>query len=120
MMLKTCIATTLMLLNGSYGFAPMSLSRPASIGPLSMTQKLSDIDEMCIENVAELCLKADAALAAECDLEEYEALVNQLQDQRDLLDQHVKHIDHLLGRLRGEEGINGLAVQEEKVTYFAG
>jgi hypothetical protein len=46
---------------------PSSSSSPA----LSSKVKLSDIDEMCIENVAEFCLEA------ECDIEEYEALVNQ-------------------------------------------
>jgi hypothetical protein len=44
---------------------------PSSSPVLSSKEKLSDIDEMCIENVAEFCLEA------ECDIEEYEALVNQ-------------------------------------------
>ena len=78
--------------------------------------KLNDIDEMCIENVAELCLQADAALASECDLEEQEALVNQLQDQRDLLATHVERIENLLHRLKGD----GLETPGPEQTYFPG
>eukprot|EP00980_Cylindrotheca_fusiformis_P019755 scaffold6925_cov116-Cylindrotheca_fusiformis.AAC.5 len=63
--------------------------------------KLNDIDLMSIENVAELCLQAeeDAALADECDLDEHEALVNQLQAQKSLLLDQVAYMDDLLSRL---------------------
>lgn len=66
-------------------------------------KQLTDIDEMCIENVAELCLQADTALlAGECNLDEYEAIVNQLSDQKAILVKHVERIDNLLTRLQGE------------------
>lgn len=86
-----------------------------SSSALSST-KLSDIDEMCIENVAELCLKTEEALADECDVEEYEALVNQLEAQKELLEQHLHRMDNLLHRLKGD----GLAEEEPDTTYFAG
>ena len=42
---------------------------------LFSAQELSPVDEMCIENVAEYCLHES------CDIEEYEALINQLEVQ---------------------------------------
>ena len=45
------------------------------IKPLYSTE-LSPIDEICIENVAEFCLHES------CDIEEYEALINQLEEQK--------------------------------------
>ena len=62
--------------------------------PLQMTAELSPIDEMCIENVAEFCLHES------CDLEEYEALVNQLEEQRDHFIKHVANVESLLKRLK--------------------
>lgn len=82
-----------------------------------MSRKLNDIDEMCIENVAELCLHADELLAStECDMEEHEALLNQLQDQKALLEAHVERIDNLVHRLKAD----GLAKELPPATYFAG
>ena len=72
-------------------------------------QKLSDIDLMAIENVAELCLHAEDALADECDLEEHEALVNQIQDQRDIMMEQINYMDDLLGRLKGHN-VNGASL----------
>lgn len=83
-------------------------------------QRLSELDEICIENVAEYCLKAENALAAdggECDVEEYQALVNQLRDQRKILADHVAYVDSLLDKLQAN-GSGSTAEQEE--TYFAG
>mmetsp|Transcript_21659 Transcript_21659/g.33025 ORF Transcript_21659/g.33025 Transcript_21659/m.33025 type:complete len:132 (+) Transcript_21659:144-539(+) len=61
--------------------------------PLRMTE-LSPIDEMCIENVAEFCLHET------CDVDEYEALVNQLEEQRDHFICHVANVESLLQRLK--------------------
>ena len=63
------------------------------MSPLQMTE-LSPIDEMCIENVAEFCLHET------CDIEEYEALVNQLEEQRDHFIRHVANVESLLHRLK--------------------
>lgn len=66
--------------------------------PLRMSKvELNEVDEMCIENVAEFCLNEA------CDIEEYEALINQLQDQRDLMTEHVAKVTSLLARLQGHE-----------------
>jgi hypothetical protein len=89
-------------------------------------QRLSEIDEMCIENMAEYCLKAENALSAgngECDVEEYQALVNQLRDQRAILASHVDYVDSLLLKLQAATTGNGNAMPESTVaqeTYFAG
>jgi hypothetical protein len=65
----------------------------ATMSPLQMTE-LSPIDEMCIENVAEFCLHES------CDVDEYEALVNQLEEQRDHFIRHVANVESLLQRLK--------------------
>lgn len=65
----------------------------AIISPLLM-KELSPIDEMCIENVAEYCLHET------CDIEEYEALVNQLEEQKDHFIRHVANVEALLHRLK--------------------
>lgn len=93
------LATKLLQANA---FAPPAITRSPPTALFEMKQ-LTDIDEMCIENVAELCLQADTALlAGECNLDEYEAIVNQLSDQKAILVKHVERIDNLLTRLQGE------------------
>lgn len=37
----------------------------------------------------------------ECDVEEYEALINQLSEHRDSLAEHLQYIDNLLVKLKG-------------------
>jgi hypothetical protein len=64
-------------------------------------KQLNDIDLMCIENVANLCTQADSALDG-CDLDEYEALTNQLNDQRAIIQTHVDKIDSILTQLAGD------------------
>ena len=67
----------------SNAFAPISLtfnsvkSAGSNLGATHHPPELNPIDEMCLENVAEFCLHE------QCDVEEYEALVNQLQEQRE-------------------------------------
>ena len=101
--LRLFVVVMLLLMgSSSQAFLPVANSstrRDTSI--VKMTQKLSDIDLMAIENVAELCLQAEEALATECDLEEHEALVNQLTEQRKLLSDQVNYLDDLLARLQG-------------------
>eukprot|EP00584_Thalassiosira_punctigera_P009083 CAMPEP_0172529592 /NCGR_PEP_ID=MMETSP1067-20121228/3639_1 /TAXON_ID=265564 ORGANISM="Thalassiosira punctigera, Strain Tpunct2005C2" /NCGR_SAMPLE_ID=MMETSP1067 /ASSEMBLY_ACC=CAM_ASM_000444 /LENGTH=131 /DNA_ID=CAMNT_0013313673 /DNA_START=144 /DNA_END=539 /DNA_ORIENTATION=- len=65
-----------------------------SMQPLNVAAELSPIDEMCIENVAEFCLHET------CDLEEYEALINQLEDQKTHFIEHVAKVENLLARLK--------------------
>ncbi|KAL7523047.1 hypothetical protein ACHAWF_000340 [Thalassiosira exigua] len=57
-------------------------------------EELSPIDEMCIENVAEYCLQE------QCDVEEYEALVNQLEEQQRHFERHVAKVKVLLAQLK--------------------
>jgi len=65
-------------------------------------------------------LKAeDAASVEECDLDEREALVNQLRDQRELLRSALARIDRLLDRLEGK-GSRGGGEEEEEASYFPG
>jgi hypothetical protein len=76
-------------------------------------QRLNDIDLMAIENVADICMQTDelASMAQECDLEEHEALVNQLQDQRGILSEHVAYIESILAKLKGHE-VEGHSLSE--------
>jgi uncharacterized protein YdcH (DUF465 family) len=62
--------------------------------PTSLKSELSPTDEMCIENVAEFCLHES------CDVEEYEALINQLEDQKAHFIRHVANVESLLIRLK--------------------
>lgn len=64
------------------------------IKPLQSTDELSSIDEMCIENVAEYCLHET------CDIEEYEALINRLEEQKIHFINHVATVENLLLRLK--------------------
>uniref|UniRef100_A0A7R9W5N0 Uncharacterized protein n=1 Tax=Pseudictyota dubia TaxID=2749911 RepID=A0A7R9W5N0_9STRA len=69
----------------------------SKVETLDHLHELSEVDEFCVENVAEFCLNSS------CDVEEYEALINQLQEQRDIMAEHVEKLDSLLGRLKGVE-----------------
>ena len=59
---------------------------------MSRAPKLNDIDEMCVENVAEYCLNVDEFVSSGCDIEEHKALVNQLRDQKAIIDEKSKQI----------------------------
>jgi hypothetical protein len=98
----------------AFSVVPISTVRPSSISrrsppaPATATataipsKKLSDIDEMCVENVAQLCLETDE----DCDVEEYTALINQLQDQKEFHlgdDEMVDRIDHLVHDLKAHD-----------------
>lgn len=111
-----------LLLPLALAFAPMTSRQlhhhrasSSMRGGLPMS-KLNEIDELCIESVAEFCLDTDNKIAEGCDVEEYEALVNQLQDQRATLQKHVDYIDGLLEKLQG----GGAGSKKEAETYFAG
>ena len=69
-----------------------------------MSVPLNQVDEMCIENVADLCLEE----AMECDLEEFEALVNQLSDQRAYHAQQLALLDGYLAKLTQRTDASGL------------
>jgi hypothetical protein len=68
---------------------------------------LDEIDEFCIENVAEVCMRANAivTLGGESNLDERDALVNQLENQRSALLARVELIDYYLQRLVGGEAV---------------
>jgi len=99
---------------------PLSSSPPTRPLQQQLQQsKLSEIDELCIENVAEFCLNASNKINEGCDVDEYEALVNQLLDQRQQLSKHVDYIDGLLAKLQGNAP-EETAVNEDENAYFAG
>eukprot|EP00521_Asterionellopsis_glacialis_P002479 CAMPEP_0195258844 /NCGR_PEP_ID=MMETSP0706-20130129/7621_1 /TAXON_ID=33640 /ORGANISM="Asterionellopsis glacialis, Strain CCMP134" /LENGTH=219 /DNA_ID=CAMNT_0040312251 /DNA_START=73 /DNA_END=732 /DNA_ORIENTATION=+ len=64
---------------------------PANIH-LAAKHQLEPMDLMCVENQAELCLSE----YGECSLEDNEALVNQLKDQRDILLKEMYHVERLM------------------------
>jgi hypothetical protein len=122
--LMTCIGTT-------FAFAAVSrlhvlVTTPPSSNVISATvhRRLSDIDLMAIENVAEFCLSVDA-MVDECDLEEHQALVNQLAEQRDILleqrdilQEHVQYLNDILARLLGHE-VAGRSLGEKEILSDA-
>ena len=94
----------------------LAFSPAVRIGPIgpprafpALSAELSQIDEMCIENVAELCLGDEE----QCDVEEYEALINQLEEQRAHFERHVERVDGLLHDLRGRDDRSKSAVQAD-------
>ena len=100
----------------------MNNSKDTAKGALYNREKLSDIDLMAIENVAELCLNVESMID-ECDLEEHEALVNQLSEQRLILEEekakleeHSRYLDNILDRLRGHE-VEGHSLDENDIVY---
>jgi hypothetical protein len=80
--------------NAFAGVATFGSSSPRRIGSLSRhrppaclsAEKLSDMDVMCLENVAELCGQVEEI----CDVEDREAIINQLDAQ--LTEFHNDHI----------------------------
>mmetsp|Transcript_30249 Transcript_30249/g.54775 ORF Transcript_30249/g.54775 Transcript_30249/m.54775 type:complete len:129 (+) Transcript_30249:163-549(+) len=77
--------------------AAFQVARPSPrhvMQPLNNSAELSPVDEMCIENVAEFCLNDS------CDIEEYEALINQLEEQKTHFITHVAKVESLLARLK--------------------
>ena len=86
-----------LLASASEAFAPAFRSAPLPSVDLQSSAhppELNPIDEMCVENVAEFCLHE------QCDIEEYEALINQLQEQRDYMINHVAKVETLLRHLK--------------------
>jgi hypothetical protein len=102
MQLSTLIAYLCIVSSAAFMPAPVAFHASTHLA----RDKLSDMDLMAIENVAEMCLRGDEiAMGAECDLEEHAALVNQLEDQRAILAEHVVYIDSILEKLNGGGGV---------------
>ena len=101
------ILLLLLTLTVVHAFAP-NLRAPTTTTTTTTTvvmnaPPLNQIDEMCIENVAEFCLEDAMA----CDLEEFEALVNQLTEQRAYHTSQVTLLDTLLDKLSGRRDFDG-------------
>lgn len=113
------------LLEATIAFVIPSPDRSTSKTVVSATvhrHVLSDIDLMALENVAEFCLSVDS-MVEECDLDEHEALVNQLSEQRDILleqrdivNDHVQYLDNVLARLMGHE-VAGHSLDEDEIMF---
>ena len=97
-MMKSVLAVCFAGLSAAAAFqvSPQHRAMPRRdvMHPLKSAVELSPIDEMCIENVAEFCLHES------CDIEEYEALVNQLEEQKTHYIKHVATVESLLVRLK--------------------
>lgn len=74
--------------------APRQVIHKRSVIASLNSVELNQIDEMCIENVAEFCLHES------CDIEEYEGLINQLEDQKAYFIRHLANVESLLARLK--------------------
>ena len=89
---------TLCASTNAFAVFPRRLSRET----LTVLMHLDEVDEMCVENVANLCVEPEMNLSG-CDLEEYEALVNTLQEQRSYHQERVDKLDELLLKLRRDK-----------------
>ena len=94
MLRKTLILT--LVISTSQAFVPALHPSPSVVlhSKHAHAPELNPIDEMCVENVAEFCLHE------QCDVEEYEALINQLEDQRDYMINHLANVETLLRHLK--------------------
>jgi len=88
----------------------------------SSPKRLSDVDLMTIENVAEMCLNIDS-MVDECDLEEHDALVNTLTEQRellstqrDILTDHLNYLDSTISKLLGHD-VDGHSLDENTIKH---
>jgi hypothetical protein len=73
---------------------------------------LSEVDELCVENAARYCLENNLA-TSECDLDEYEALVATLQQQREY---HLRHVHTLNGLLTKLPNVNQGPIQHKHLN----
>jgi hypothetical protein len=94
---------TLLLASSSSAFVVVPQPRRAAV---LYGGHLSEIDEMCVENVAAYCLNNDLSVA-ECDLDEMEALGNTLKNQREYHLGHVQKIHSLLPQLQEHDDGSG-------------
>lgn len=80
-------------LSGAVSFHAPSppLRRHASRPPGA---ELSPIDEARLEDAAEFCLHES------CEVDEYESLIDQLEEQREYFVEHVANVESLLNRLK--------------------
>uniref|UniRef100_A0A7S4QC27 Uncharacterized protein n=1 Tax=Ditylum brightwellii TaxID=49249 RepID=A0A7S4QC27_9STRA len=69
---------------------------------VSYSKQLTSIDLMCIENVAEFCFEEGED---ECSLDDADAIVNQLKDQRDILTVEMSNVDSILERLHARTSV---------------
>uniref|UniRef100_A0A6U4JWS6 Uncharacterized protein n=1 Tax=Minutocellus polymorphus TaxID=265543 RepID=A0A6U4JWS6_9STRA len=92
----TILLASLATASVSEAFVPSRLLRLPPVGLQSTNHppELNPIDEMCVENVAEFCLHE------QCDVEEYEALINQLQEQKNYMINHLAKVETLLRHLK--------------------
>mmetsp|Transcript_5997 Transcript_5997/g.8478 ORF Transcript_5997/g.8478 Transcript_5997/m.8478 type:complete len:205 (-) Transcript_5997:169-783(-) len=76
--------------------------------------QLEPMDLMCVENAAEFCLSE----YGECSLEDNEAIVNQLKDQRDLLLKEAFHVERLMKDLNQYTSV--FAKDDEEIDSLMG
>lgn len=105
--LVALIATTAGAFSVSRGFGSI---RPST--SLHTKHWLDAIDEMCIENVAEYCLEE------QCEVEEKLALINQLTDQRDLMNETARRVDSLISRLKMDSTVIKREEKENLATLM--
>ena len=92
--LLVLLASASLIVSFPINTIPNYSSRQLNTASTLKMAELNQIDEMCIENVAEFCLHES------CDVEEYEALVNQLEEQRDHFIRHIATVETLLLHLK--------------------
>uniref|UniRef100_A0A7S4QC12 Uncharacterized protein n=1 Tax=Ditylum brightwellii TaxID=49249 RepID=A0A7S4QC12_9STRA len=96
------ISTLLFQLRSEFGIEDKGEKMNPLSPRLSYKRQLSSIDLVCIENVAEFCVGRGRD---ECSLEDADALVNQLKDQRDILTVEAFNVDSLLKKLHARTSV---------------
>ena len=94
----------------SFGVSPLRCRAAVSISSTAGKNVMSDIDLMCLENVADLC-----SIYEECDLEEREALLNRFAEETAIMAERVATINALVKHLKSGDHQH---LEEEEITIF--
>jgi len=73
-------------------------------------EKLNEIDLMCITNAAIFCAEEED----ECDLDQVESIVNQLNDQSEILQEELTTLEDLDKNLSKFKGVHPIPAESKK------
>mmetsp|Transcript_61708 Transcript_61708/g.74243 ORF Transcript_61708/g.74243 Transcript_61708/m.74243 type:complete len:136 (-) Transcript_61708:442-849(-) len=90
----------------------IGLSKPptTSLGMSDGKEKLNEIDLMCITNAAIFCAEEED----ECDLDQVESIVNQLNDQSEILQEELTTLEDLDKNLSKFKGVHPIPAESKK------
>jgi len=106
------LSMSLSLLQQNINYVSEKKSKPAttSLGMSDGKEKLNEIDLMCITNAAIFCAEEED----ECDLDQVESIVNQLNDQSEILQEELTTLEDLDKNLSKFKGVHPIPTESNK------